>query len=384
MDVSPPLPDFSLMSGGPLFEVERKLHLVRPPVALRVRRMLAFVALAWLPLPVLALAWGGDAPRALFREMKVHAELLVTLPVFIAAEPYVDGRLREAVRQFVAVHLVGVGSRHVFEAALHQALRRRGSRLAETLLLVAAFALSLLAAPDSSREWMYTSRGGPPTPAGWWYLALARPLLQFLMLRWVWRGFVWTAFLFRVARLPLALVPSHPDLMGGLGFLPICQTSFAPVVFALAVAVAASLWEAEPHGIVGTPMPYLLPMLVLGVLSVLAVYAPLGLFTPQLVRAKRRGDLRFSAVASWHSRRFERKWFRGTPPTGEEVLGAPEFSSLIDLGSSFINARKMRLILYEPRSVLGLLAAALAPLAILLMMDREFLTVLQQIREGLL
>lgn len=99
------------------------------------------------------------------------------------------------------------------------------------------------------------------------------------------------------------------------------------------------------------------------------------------MKAKRRGDIRFSSLAAWHSRRFERKWFRDD--ASGEVLGAPDFSSLTDLGSSFILARKMRLFPFEPRSLMGLAAAALAPLAILLIMDREFISVLKAIHNGL-
>jgi hypothetical protein len=89
----------------------------------------------------------------------------------------------------------------------------------------------------------------------------------------------------------------------------------------------------------------------------------------------------FSALAAWHSRQFERKWFRGR--TGEKLLGAPEFSSLIDLGSSFTVARSMRLFPIDRRSLLDFAVAALAPLPILLMMDRQFLAVLKYLHEGL-
>jgi hypothetical protein len=307
--------------------------------------------------------------------------------VFIAAEPYVDSRIALAVRQFVSSHLVGVGSQRVFEKAAHSAMRRRDSALAEVFMLVAAFAVAGLSRTEPGRAWMFAGEGGPPTPAGWWYLALSKPLLRFLLLRWLWRGILWAGFLFRVSRLPLAMLPTHPDMMGGLGFLPRCQASFSPVVFALASMVAAHLWQQEPHGVVGTPMPYFVPLVVLGALAALAVCAPLGFFTPQLVKAKRRGDIRFSALAAWHSWRFEHKWFRAGASADAaaegKLLGAPEISSLADLGTAFTTARKMRLFLYDTRPMVGVVAAALAPLAFLLLMDQKLLDVLKQIYEAL-
>jgi hypothetical protein len=381
MDESSPLPDFSIVKGGPLFRCECRLHLVPSDRAPRPRSALAFVALAWLPIPLLALARNGTAPHSLFSELEVHVQLLIALGTLVAAESYVDGRISAAVRQFHASHLVGVGHRHAFEDAVRAAIRWRDSNVAEACLLIAAYALTLVSPVDPTRAWIYTGEAGAPSAAGWWYLAVSQPLFRFLVLRWLWRGVLWARFLFRVSRLPLALVPTHPDMAGGLGFLAICQASFAPVVFALASSLASHLRTTEPRGLVGTPLPYLAPLVVLGVVGALVVYAPLGFFTPQLVQAKRRGDVRFSALAAWHSRRFERKWFRGE--AGREVLGAPDFSSLIDLGSSFAIARKMRLFPFDARSLAGLLAAALAPLAVLLVMDREFLDVLLKIHEGL-
>lgn len=381
MDVRSPLPDFSLVKGGLLYRFERTLHLVTARHSGRLRCTLALVALAWLPIPLLALIQGDAAARALFSEQQVHAQLLISLAVLIAAEPYVDGRISEAVRQFLASHLVGVGSRPAFADAVSAAMRWRDSTLAEACLLVAAFALSLVSPSDPARTWIFDGAGASPSPAGWWYLAVSQPLFRFLTLRWMWRGVLWARFLFRVSRMPLTLVPTHPDTMGGLGFLAICQASFAPVVFALAFSLASHLWRTVPHGVVGAPLPYLAPMVVLGGISALVVYAPLGLFTPQLVRAKRRGDVRFSALAAWHSRRFERKWFRDA--AGGELLGAPDFSSLADLGSAFVTTRKMRLFPFDPRALVAVLAAALAPLAVLLVLDREFLAVIKQIHEGL-
>ncbi|NMO14627.1 hypothetical protein HPC49_03885 [Pyxidicoccus fallax] len=381
MDVSAPLPDFSLLKGGPLFRVERALRLVPSERPGGFRCTLALVMLAWLPIPLLTLLRGGTALDALFSELQVHAQLLLALAVLIAAEPYVDGRLSLAARQFLASHLVGVGSRPAFVQAARDAMRWRDRALAEVCLLVAAFALGLLSRHDPARTWIFDGVGESPSLAGWWYLAVSQPLFRFLALRWLWRGVLWARFLFRVSRLPLTLVPTHPDMTGGLGFLAICQASFAPVVFALAAAVASEVWGDQPDGVVGMPLPYLVPLAVLGGISAIVVYAPLGFFTPQLVRAKRRGDLRFSELAAWHSRRFERKWFADRE--GGELLGAPEFSSLADLGSAFVTARKMRLFPFDPRSLVAVVGAALAPLAILLMLDREFLKVLKQIHEGL-
>lgn len=382
MDASSALPDFSLMRGGPFYRTERQLHLDSPQRTSVLWRTLTLALLAWLPLVILSLREGGTALRSLFAGLQVHAQLLLALPVLVAAEPYIDGRITQAARQFLLSGLVGVGSRPAFEKSARAVMRWRDSNWTEVCLLIAAFFLSFASGLEIHRRWAVAGAEGHPSLAGWWFLVVSRPLFQFLVLRWMWRGALWAGFLFRVSRLPLALIPTHPDVTGGLGFLPICQSSFAPVVFALAVVVSSYTRDTQPPVLASGPLPYLIPLVTLGVLGAIFVFAPLGFFTPQLLKAKRRGDQDFAALAAWHSQQFEQKWFRGR--TNEQPLGVPDFSSLIDLGSSFSVARKMRLFPWDRRSLLSFLAAALAPLAIVLIMDRKFLIVLKQLHEMLL
>jgi hypothetical protein len=75
-----------------------------------------------------------------------------------------------------------------------------------------------------------------PKPVTAWALSsnsnmLREPLYQFLLVRWYYRMFIWTHFLWRVSRVELSLIPTHPDLVGGLGFL--ANTVYAFVSLAL-------------------------------------------------------------------------------------------------------------------------------------------------------
>jgi len=382
MDAHSTLSDFSLVKGGPLYRTECRLHLASSKLTRVVWCALVFALLAWLPLVALTFPRGDTALRSLFAGLQVHAKLLLALPVLVAAEPYIDGRIAQAARQFLDSHLVGVGSRPAFEKSARAAMRWLDSNLAEACLLIASFALSFASDLDFHRGWAVAGAEERLSLAGWWYLTVSQPLFWFLALRWVWRGTLWGVFLFRVSRLPLALMPTHPDVTGGLGFLPICQSSFAPVVFSLSVVLSSYTWDAQVVGLASSPLPYLIPLITLGMLAAVVVFAPLGFFTPQLLKAKRRGVSAFSALAAWHSRQFERRWFHGR--TGEHPLGAPEFSSLADLGSAFTVARKMRMFPWDQRSLLCFAAGSLAPLPILLIMDRKFLAVLEYLCGGLL
>ncbi|MFP2956646.1 hypothetical protein ACLEPN_02140 [Myxococcus sp. 1LA] len=379
MDPHSTIAEFSLVKGGLLFETERRLR--RGPRKRHdiVWRALAFSAIGWLPLLLFTLPSGGPTVNSLFRELQIHAQLLIALPVLLAAEPYIDGRLCVAVRQFLDSNLVATDGLQTFDEAARRVMRWRDSYLVEALLLILAYALTFIAPADASRSW--TVGGDGFSMAGWWNLAVSQPLFRFLALRWIWRGVVWSAFLRRVSRLPLTLVPTHPDMMGGLGFLPICQASFSPVVFSLAVVVAAYTSRVESKDLSANPVAYVIPLVVIAAVAVVLVFAPMGFFVPQLVQAKRRGDEGFSKVASKHSRQFEHKWFRGGPEP--ELLGAPEMSSLADIGTAFTLARRMRLFPFDMRGLYAVVGAALAPLVLLLVVDRQFISVLKFIHEGL-
>ena len=58
------------------------------------------------------------------------------------------------------------------------------------------------------------------------------------MFRWLLRLVTWSVFLFRLARLPLRLVPTHPDAAGGLGYLEVVHLHFAPLVLAVSAVLA--------------------------------------------------------------------------------------------------------------------------------------------------
>ena len=66
--------------------------------------------------------------------------------------------------------------------------------------------------------------------AGWWHALVSVPIFQFLLVRWYFRMFIWARFLWQVSRIELRLVPTHPDRVGGLGFLANIVYAFTPLL----------------------------------------------------------------------------------------------------------------------------------------------------------
>ena len=77
--------------------------------------------------------------------------------------------------------------------------------------------------------------------AGWWLGLVSLPVFQFILLRWYFRLFIWTSFLWQVSGIELQLVPTHPDRAGGLGFLGAVAYAFAPVLLAQGAMLAGMI-----------------------------------------------------------------------------------------------------------------------------------------------
>ena len=135
-------PDFSLVLGGPLYQMFRRTHLTGPALELLRRRIVFFCLLCWVPLAVLSALEGhllGGPKFSFLHDIETHVRFLVSLPVLLLAEITVHRRLRPAVRSFVDRHIVSPEELPKFDAAIDSAIRMRNSVIAEIALLVLVF-----------------------------------------------------------------------------------------------------------------------------------------------------------------------------------------------------------------------------------------------------
>jgi hypothetical protein len=76
--------DFSLVLGGPLFQLLRRAHVSDDALELVRKRILFFVSLTWLPLLVLSVleeqAFGGSAPVPFLWDVEAHARVAGQIP----------------------------------------------------------------------------------------------------------------------------------------------------------------------------------------------------------------------------------------------------------------------------------------------------------------
>jgi hypothetical protein len=369
--------DFSLFLGGPLFQLLRRTHISGDALELVRRRTIVISLLAWLPLLVFSAlegrAVGTGVSIPFLRDVDVHVRFLVALPLLVVAELVVHRRMRFVLTQFLERDLIPANARAQFDAAIASAYRLRNSRTAELLLIAFVYAVGV------SLVWRrYTALAGAtwyatPTEdgttlslSGLWYGYVSLPVFQFLLLRWFFRVFVWARFLWQVSRIDLRLVPTHPDRVGGLGFLSNTAYAFVPLAAAYGAMLAAMIANRILYLDAGLLDFKVEAGVVLAFLLCL-VFGPLLVFTPRLAEVKRRGLREYGTLAARYVRDFDSKWLRGGAPGEERLVGTADIQSLADLANSFELVKTMRLMPISRQAVVQLAAAMLAPIAPLLL-----------------
>jgi len=366
--------EFSLVLGGPLYQMFRKARLEGDHLELLYRRVLVLTALAWLPLLILA-TFGpvaeGTNRLSFFRDVEVHVRFLIALPVLIAAELIVHARLSPIVRRFVERRIVLPEDVPKLNSAVESALGLRNSVAGEVILLAAVYSLGLWLwhgrVAIETATW-YARAGGrwALTPAGYWYVFISIPIAQFILLRWYMRFFIWFRFLWRVSRIKLNLIPTHPDRCGGLGFLGKSSYAFGPILFAqgamLAGLVASRvLYRGE------SLLSFKLQIGAFIAFFVVAVLGPLVMFSSRMAEARRKGLADYGLLAERYVEGFHRKWVEGDAAGSDELLGAADIQSLADLGNSYGLVRDMRMVPFGLDDVTRLAAVSAVPFLPLLL-----------------
>jgi len=383
---APEPPDFSLVLGGPLFQLYRRAHLAGDALEMLHRRVLAIPLFAWLPLLLLSLldgrALGGAIKIPFLYDVEAHARFLVALPMLIVAELVVQRRISPLVRRFVERCIVVSEDLPRFNAAVNSALRARNSVAAEVTLLVLVYTLGLwfwrsqVALGAATWYAMPEAAHLNLTLAGYWYALVSIPIFQFILLRWYMRLVLWFRLLWQVSRLNLHLTAAHPDRAGGIGFLGKSSYAFAPILFAqgaLLAGVIANRVLYEGRSLISFKME---AAGLIGAL-VLFILGPLVMFTPLLDRTRRKGSAEYGLLANRYVFGFEEKWIRSGAPEMSELLGTGDIQSLADLGNSYAAVGEMRIVpfgLYDITRLAAATAAPLLPLALTMFSLEELLT----------
>lgn len=362
--------DFSLVQGGPLFQLFVRSRLATSGLGLLRRRIVFLVLLAWLPLLLLAAisgqALGGGIQIPFLYDLEAHIRFLLVLPLLLMAEWVVHQRLGPVVQQFVERDIIAAQTRQHFDACILSALRLRNSMWIEAALMVFVVALSqslwIERGTLDATTWYFNGAAGDLrlTPAGYWFVYASMPVYRFIALRWVLRIVIWSRFLWQVSRLDLHLVPTHPDRAGGLGFLAGSAAAFIPFMLSQGALLSAMIASRIFYQGV-TLLSFKIEIVSMVVFLLLLVLGPLCVFAMPLAQAKRQGLLAYGALASRYVREFDKKWLHGGAAQGEAFVGSGDIQSLADLANSFEVVRSMRTFPFDKETVIQIAVITLLP-----------------------
>jgi hypothetical protein len=370
--------------GGPFLALLRKAWLLRDDGHEgfdAARASLAIIAVTWLPLVLLAPVSRGSA--VLLTDFSVHARLLLSVPLILEADVVLHRLIAVATARFAEETLAEGQEPGRLAGIQRRAEALRSSVVVELLCLSMALLIGQLGLwSHKANPLSIQGLAAPPISATTiWYGFVALPAFLFLLYRALWRWLVWAWMLWRFSRMKLRLVPTHPDLSGGLGLLAIPLRGFALDLLAVAVGVAGA-WGTQ-IAFRGVSVRMFAPSLALLVaIALLLGLGPLLVFSGKLLYAKLLARVQYGTLARAYTGEFDDRWIVHAQKEG--LLGTPDLQSLADLVNSYAVVRKMRVAPFDMYDALLVAVPVLLPTCPLILTEVPLHTLLPKLASALL
>jgi hypothetical protein len=364
----------SLVRDDLPFRLQRRVGLIPEQGLGTMRRAVFFALLTWLPIVIWAIAVGrilpGTVDEPLLRHFGVHVRFLLAVPLFILGEGMIHQLSTTLTPYFLTSGLVKPSQRQDFVNIIRGITRLRDRTLPWVLiatLIIAWTVLEPMAARsdlDHEVNWASNDSSGRLGFGGWWFMYVSRPIFVAFLAAWLWRLILMFILLKRIARLDLAIVPTHPDGAGGLGFLKRLPRAFSLFAFAVSAVLASRLaHNVLYHGVDVQSLKLMLTVFLIVLVGI--CLAPLLTFVGPLVAAKRRALLDYGVLVGNHGRLVRRRWILGDTKVDDPVLQAEELGPVADTLTLYEAVRKMRIVPIDKSSLFAIAIPALIPIAAL-------------------
>lgn len=357
--------EVSLFRGGPFYRAQVFTHLIEAGRWNITRRVTFLLAVGWLPLLVLTLLFYRDDLPVLLKDYLLYSRIVIAVPVLLVGQMLMEDRFCVIVSHVRRAELLGNEDLGKLKSVIAVIKRLGNSPFPELIILV-------LVALEIWCFWPSKVAGGPAWAAdrsngvahlkftGWYYGLVSVPIYQFLLGLNLWKWLLWVLFLFRLSRMDLKLIGTHPDEHAGLGFLGLLPIGLMPLSIAVSTAIGGA-WRNE---ILTTGKPlasFLLPAIILVILNFVVALGPLLFFVQKLARLRKKAILEYGVLAQGRATDFNEKWIvrRETPAP---LFFAPEVSTLADLSLSYGNIKRMRPFPADKNTLITLALAVLLPL----------------------
>jgi hypothetical protein len=361
--------DAEIFDGGPPLRLEKSLGLVKPNDRRTVRRAVLTVLIAWAPLFIISaiesLALGENKLGSLIGDLTAVSRYLIVAPLFILAEEATIARIGQIAHHFIDGGIVTARDLPRFDAIIADSRKLLNSASVELGVVVLAYLAMIILMwvfPDQDIPlWHKAADGGRGYSwAGWWHVLVSAPIFLVLLMGWLWRILIWGLFLFRVSRLDLGLMATHPDLVGGLQFVSLSVRAFLVLSFAISMSVAGGVaYRVLSLGSSFFSFIYVIAAVV--ILNLLLFAAPLLVFGGKLVEARRRGIIDYGGLAEAVGSQLEKKWLDYRKTVNEGALDVPHFSATTDLYQVVSNVYQMKPFPIDTQDLIALIVVSLLP-----------------------
>ena len=358
--------EFSLVND-PVLRLLRVLRICPPDGFAATRRALLLAGISWIPIIVWAALSGHLHPtvqdESLMRHLGVHVRCLIGIPLFILSEPFADRVMRVLVGNFTLSGLIRAEDRARFDDVVRSVERLRDSRLA----WIAMRALVIVSAIVSRRTWLtedadalvWSTNHAALDFGGSWAMLVVRPLFLFMLLQWLWRLILTWVLFRRISKLDLQLVPSHPDHVGGLGFIRLHSLAFSMVVFAISSVVCVAVaHQMLAHD--ATFAQYQVLLIFLTALLAVLFMLPLSAFQGVIRRTSVRAQFDYGTLSGRHVRALHARWVQGRS-VEDDILSAPEIGPAADVATLYSMGTSMRMVPVGKFQIGALVVPALLP-----------------------
>jgi hypothetical protein len=371
----------SLVRGGPFYRAQKAIRLLDANRWNLGRRITLAIVVCWVPLVLITLFLNPHATKGLLSDYPVNVRMLIAIPILLGGQILMENVFRKIVRHIGEAGLLTPSDMERLDRTLVTLIRLRDSAIPEAIIALIIFFHVLTQIHSQlaiALPWAVTGTEASAhiTPAGWYYCVVSQLFYQFLLFVSIWKWTLWTAFLFRLSKLDLQIVPTHPDKHGGLGFLGMSPTAIIPTTLVAAAAIGAN-WREQilRHGL--HLINFKFPAIILLAIMLIVAFGPLLFFVPLLGKLRRQGILQYGILGQIHSMEFHKKWIEHREGHEEELLAAPEISALIDLSGSFVNVEGLQPFPLDKGAVVGLVLSIAIPMLPVVLAEIPFVEVLK-------
>lgn len=359
------LDGFSIVRGGLMARIQEKSAILKklgdnPPLL-----SLILVCITWIPTFLLSLIqgyhWGNSVTVPFLLEPANNIKMLLVIPLLILANNKVDGRVSRVVRQFVKNGMVNESNKVKFLKSLKRIDDIVESIWPELTIFVIIFinlSIRWVANDSFVTSWVfpYAEDENDLSWAGVYLAVISLPILQFLLLRWIWRWVLYARLMFLMAKCELRLYPTHPDKAGGLAYLGSPPLVFGSLSFILGLIFGGTLLNYSLY--FGFKLEQEIPLLATFALLILILNVlPLIFFFPAMRKARKMAIYQYNSLEAEFTQEMEVNYLDKEERQSKYEIGDAEALFLM-----YENVDQMRAIPFNLKTMLASLLLTAIPI----------------------